>query len=768
MRPVRSELIFGAVATPALLAVLSAFTPVDWFVGLACGWAITALLELGLRRVGEPARPADRVTLFRAVLAAGAAGMVFNPAGPVLVVTAAVALALDAVDGQVARRTGTARPLGARFDMEVDAFLILVLSIGVARQYGWWVLAIGLARYAFLGAARILPWLTGPTPPRYWRKAVAAIQGIVLTLALTGWLDRLIGRFVTGLALTLLLISFGTQIAGLYRAGAGPRTRRIVGGLTTALAVATVWAALVAPDRLDRLDLLTFLRIPIELLAVIGLGLLLPRRFRQGLAIAAGIALGLLTVVKVLDAGFYQQLDRPFDPILDWGNFRPALGVVKDSIGRDATGAALLVVLLALAAAVALITVSMARISSVAARRRTVAAGGVGGLAVVWGICLGLGLQFVPSGPFASSTTAALAADHVRDARTTLRDERRFDAALRGADPYRNRPDLLTGLRGKDVVIAFVESYGEGAAHGTSFSPGVDAVLRSEGARLASAGWGSRSGYLQSPTFGGISWLAHSTLQSGLWVANQRRYDKLMTSGRFSLSDAFGKAGWRTIGDVPSNRSYWPQGKSFYHYDKLYDEHNVGYQGPKFSYASMPDQYSLAEFQRTEMQPGHQPVMAEIDLVSSHSPWTPLPKMVPWDQVGDGSIYNGMPQQGEKPAAAWQHSATVRRLYGESIQYSVRSLTSWVTRMNDPNLVLIMLGDHQPSITVSGPGASHRVPISIVAHDPAVLQRISPWKWADGLTPRTDGPSWRMDAFRNRFLDAFGPASSTVVTSEGH
>ena len=83
-----------------------------------------------------------------------------------------VALVLDWVDGQVARRTGTVTAFGARFDMEVDAFLILVLSVYVAGSFGPWVLAIGLARYALLAAERVL--------------AVAAAAGAAAVLAQGG------------------------------------------------------------------------------------------------------------------------------------------------------------------------------------------------------------------------------------------------------------------------------------------------------------------------------------------------------------------------------------------------------------------------------------------------------------------------------------------------------------------------------------------------------------------------------------------------------
>jgi phosphatidylglycerophosphate synthase len=137
-----------------------------------------------------------------------------NPTGLVLI--AAVALALDAVDGWVARRTGTATPLGARMDMEADAFLILVLSVAATRVLGWWVLAIGAFRYAFLAATWVAPWLGGAVPPRFSRKAVAAIQGVVLTVVAADLLPREDSAAVVVLALGLLVWSFGTQVTELW------------------------------------------------------------------------------------------------------------------------------------------------------------------------------------------------------------------------------------------------------------------------------------------------------------------------------------------------------------------------------------------------------------------------------------------------------------------------------------------------------------------------------------------------------------------------
>jgi hypothetical protein len=179
----------------------------------------------------------------------------------------------------------------------------------------------------------------------------------------------------------------------------------------------------------------------------------------------------------------------------------------------------------------------------------------------------------------------------------------------------------------------------------------------------------------------------------------------------------------------------------------------------------MPDQYTLAEFQRRELAPGHKPVMAEIDLVSSHYPWAPLPAMVPWDKVGNGSIFDPMPARGGSPITVWRNANTVRQFFGRSLQYSLRALTSWVTELNDPNLVLILLGDEQPATPISSAGANHVVPISIIARDPSVFRRIASWRWQGGLLPGRSAPLERMDAFRNQFLGAFNTASAQTASA---
>ena len=768
---IRLAVPLGILATAAVLGVVSATAglgAVGWITGLVTGSAAAALLVTARRRSDQTAIfPADWVTLTRLLLIAGVTGLVADSfSRPVsitaLVTLSAVALALDAVDGQVARRTGTATPLGARIDGEADAFLILVLSIFVSQDYGGWVLVIGAARYAFLLAGWLIPWLAAPLGPRFWRKVVAAVAGIVLTVAASGVPSRLVGMIAVAAALLLLAESFGRDVVWLYRAGAGARARRTVRFAIAALALVVLWFAVLAPDKLWQFSFGAFARIPVELLVLMAVALVLPPRPRRIVAIIAGILFGLLIIDKVLNAAFYEEVDRAFNPVGDWGSIGQATGVVQDTIGRWLTYVVEALAVIGLVLFIGAITAAAVRLTAVAARHRRGTVRGLVALTAVWGLSAGLSLQLIPGSPVASTSATGLAVSQVRAAQTALADPRVFGQATRSPDPEAAIPasNLLTGLRGKDVLIAVVESYGQSAVQGSSFSPGIDSVLRQQNGMLNSAGWSTQSAWLTSPTFGGISWLAHSTLQSGLWVNSNQRYNELLASQRFTLSDAFDKAGWHTVADDPSDNTTWVPGTTFYHYAQTYNRLNVGYHGPTFSYSAMPDQYTLAEFQRLELTPGHKPVMGEIDLTSSHIPWAPLPTMVPWNKVGNGSIFDSQPAESQSAAQVWRSNNTVKQFYGQSIQYTMTALTSWVTELNDPNLVLIVFGDHQPYTAVSGTAPSHNVPISIITRAPSVLKQMSSWHWQNGLQPAPSAPLEPMDHFRNQFLNTFSSKTS--------
>ena len=531
----------------------------------------------------------------------------------------------------------------------------------------------------------------------------------------------------------------------------------------TLLSAALVVAALTAPTSLEELHVSAFLRLPVEALVLVAAALVLPARWagaRTALALTAGLVLGVAAVFKLLDVGFVEALNRPFDPLIDWRYAADLVETVRGSFGPGLGTALVVGAGVAVVALLVGLPLALVRLTRVAARHRTWAVRTVAALTAGW---LVLGLLDVrgPAGPIAAHDTATYVQGQVTRIPGQLRDRREFLEASR-ADPLRDaaNADLLDGLRGKDVLIVFVESFGRVALEDPERSPGVVATMDAGTRQLEAAGFESRSAYLTSPTFGALSWLAHATLQSGLWIDSQPRYDVLVTSPRLTLTRLFGEAGWRTVKAVPANNRAWPQGE-FYGFDHVYDSRNIGYEGPRFGYPTMPDQYTLDAIHRLELAPQpRRPVMAEIDLITSHAPWSRVPRLIGQADVGDGSVFEGMPQTLASEADIWPDRDRVRQAYFHAVTYSLRAFVRFLTTYGDDDLVVVMLGDHQPATIVSGSDAGHDVPVSLIARDPEVLARASDWGWGPGLRPRPDAPVWRMDAFRDRFVATYSQHGS--------
>ncbi|WP_030858357.1 hypothetical protein [Streptomyces sp. NRRL S-37] len=523
------------------------------------------------------------------------------------------------------------------------------------------------------------------------------------------------------------------------------------------LAAALVVGALLMPNTAPALRPDRFTRIPAE--AVVGavLLLVLPRRPRIVVAALYGAGIGVLTVLNLLDIGFTAYLGRGFNVVLDWGLLDDAQSYVADSMGSAAATAATVgavVLALLLVTVMALATV---RLGDLLARHRARAGRGVLIAGTAWVACAALGVQ-VSGVPVASDRAAGALKGQTRRVVDTLRDEAAFAKEAR-ADAFGATPpdQLVPDLRGKDVVFAFIESYGRTAVEDPLIGPGVTRVLDTRTAALAQAGYHARSGWLTSATYGGSSWLGHSTALSGLWIDNQQRYRTVTSGDHLTLTKAFRKTGaWDTVGVMPGVQKAWPEAK-WYGLDKVYDAFGLGYRGPKFSWSTMPDQYALEAFQRLEHgRERDRPLMSEIILTSSHQPWAPVPELVDWDDLGDGSVFDAIQKAGKKPSDVIADSTASRREYGRSVQYSVTSLTQWLERYGTDDTVLVFLGDHQPIARVSGNGASRDVPVTVVAKDPEVLEKIDSWNWTEGLRPAEDAPVWKMSAFRDRFLTAYG------------
>jgi hypothetical protein len=536
-----------------------------------------------------------------------------------------------------------------------------------------------------------------------------------------------------------------------------PRAARAVHRITTVLATALVLGALLLPNTVAALEPNRFARIPAEAVIAAVLLLRLPRAPRVVAAALFGTGLGALTVLNLLDMGFTEYLGRGFNLVLDWGLLDDAQSYVADSMGGAAAtwaavGAVALVVLVLVLTALAAV-----RLGELLAAHRERAARGALMAATVWMTCVALGVQTFGVPVATRSASAALQAQAHRLV-DTLRDEATFAREAR-SDRFGATPgaQLVPDLRGKDVIFTFIESYGRSAIEDPVMAPGVGRVLDTSTEALEEAGFRARSGWLTSATYGGSSWLGHSTFLSGLWVDNQQRYRTVTAGDHLTLTKAFAKTGaWDTVGVMPGVQKAWPEAE-WYGLDKVYDAFDVGYEGPKFSWSTMPDQYALEAFQRLEHgRERARPLMAEVILTSSHQPWAPLPEVVGWEAIGDGSVFDGIEASGVDASDVIADAARSKEQYGRSVEYSLTSLTQWLERYGTEDTVLVFLGDHQPLARVSGAGASRDVPVSVVAKDPEVLDAIDDWNWTEGLKPAQDAPVWRMDAFRDRFLTAYG------------
>lgn len=495
-------------------------------------------------------------------------------------------------------------------------------------------------------------------------------------------------------------------------------------------------------------------RLPFEAIVLVLLTLVVPHpTFRRVVATGFAVLTVVAAAIAVLDRSFRATIDRGFAAAEDWRAIVNAYGVVENVVGPvlAAMTATLIVVLaIAVVAGVAWCALRCARTVSDAGRRGRVAAAAA---AVAWSVFAIAGVQHTTGASVAAADPLRSLTEVAAETTQSIRDQEAFAENIR-KDPLAEQPaeHLFDALRGKDVVFAFVESYGEVAVSGAESMAGISRTIDDYATRLTQSGYRAESAFLSSPTFGGVSWLAHSTLESGTWVDSQQRYDTLLASDRLTLSSLFGDAGWRTVAVKPAHTEPWPEGAAFYGFDRMLDWRALAFDGPTFGFALVPDQFTWQRFFDDELSRGDAPVMAQMSLISSHSPWTPTPPLVPWADVGEPGAFDG---QSRESGDIWPEPTRVRAAYAESIEYSLGSTLSFLENYDPSNLVLVLVGDHQPSRIVSGEAADSDVPITILSKDSTVFERIHEWGWELGFRPSPDAPVWRMDTFRDRFVSAF-------------
>jgi hypothetical protein len=521
--------------------------------------------------------------------------------------------------------------------------------------------------------------------------------------------------------------------------------------------LAILFLALALPNHPDALTPGALAVLPLELPIIVALLLLSapPGRSGTALRVATVAFLSVTTVLKVVDYSFFTAFDRPFNLAFDMPLLHAGWRLLSGSSGVPAAVACAAAALIALFIMILLIWWATGVVVSASICGRRPAAAIAVGLTGFAGLAAASGL--------ASAMTVSFAYGHAGAVLKAARDIAALEAEA-AADPVARLPAdaFLARLGGRDVILAFVESYGRSTHDNPLYAATTHAALETVESDLRRRGLAMRSAWLTSPVVGGQSWLAHATMLSGLWIDSQGRYDALLASKRRTLISLAAAAGRRTVAVMPAITMPWPE-SAWFDYTEVYAAGDLGYRGHPFGWVTMPDQYTLSAFERLELvRTDRAPIFAGIALISSHTPWTPVPILVPWEQVGDGTIFNVQAASGDSPETVWRDQARIRDQFRMAVDYSLRTIGSFAARHAGNPPLLIVLGDHQPAVFVSGSEAVRDVPIHIIG-DPATVARLARWGWTDGLLPSADAPVWRMDRFRDSFLEAF----STGTTAQG-
>lgn len=538
-------------------------------------------------------------------------------------------------------------------------------------------------------------------------------------------------------------------------------------GAALVVAAMLLHLVLVLPDRLGAVTPQALTLFPLELPALLAGLAALGLRSRVTAAIRAAVVLwlGASVVFRVADMAMMTTYNRPFNPVIDLNLIPAALNLLTGSVGAVMAWAAFAGAIAALAMVAGALWwatgcwVGLLRTRALRATGATlatlsavVAVAEAGHRLEAWTLPLR-----PPGDPFVLRTTAI----QTQRMTTTLGQLAAFRRAAE-QDPFADAAPLFDHVGGRDILIVFVESYGRASMDNPLYAPTHTATLQAGAEALESRGLAARSGWLTAPMVGGQSWLSHATLASGLWVADQARYAAALASPRLSLFHLGQGAGFHTAAVMPAITLAWPEAE-FMGFDTILPEAALGYAGPRFNWVTMPDQFTLAALDRLVRDPIDTPVMAQVALVSSHAPWTPVAEMVDWDALGDGTIFAPQAARGDPPAVVWRDRDRVRAQYRDAIDYSLTAALDYAARQERPAL-MVLLGDHQSAPFVSQ-SDSFDVPVHVIG-PPEVIARIDDWGWSPGLVPDGALQAWPMDAFRDRFVAAMssgGPQQAVEV-----
>ena len=506
--------------------------------------------------------------------------------------------------------------------------------------------------------------------------------------------------------------------------------------------------------------------IALEACLVVGLLALLPRRrWSTALAIGTAFVLVFVSVLAFADAAARQSLARPLNLYLDLHLLSAVYNLLTGTLGP--TIATLIALGLLLGASLLIWFLAHLLVPVETHQRRPTRQ--IIAVALVALFLMGIGpwRDRMPALTQQMTLPAVrITTEQAQQFARMLNERERFAAELAAAPSnYAGRPGFLRKLSDRDVLVAFVESYGISALYDERYAPVVLPRLNDLAWRMADSGLHLATGALVAPTQGGQSWFAHESLSSGMWLDNQLRYDLMLASGHETLIDDFRRAGHRTVALMPAITLAWPEGDRL-GYDQILARRDIDYAGPPLNWVTMPDQFTWSFLEHSvRAADKSRPLFANIGLISSHAPWTPiLPVLDDWDSIGDGSIFARWEHAGERPEDLWLDTERIRQHYALSVDYAINAMAGYAERYVDDRTLLIVMGDHQPAPLITGDDVSRAVPVHVISGDPTLVQPFLDRGFEAGALPDPARPAPRMDAFRDWFVRAFSePATGPTA-----
>ncbi len=526
--------------------------------------------------------------------------------------------------------------------------------------------------------------------------------------------------------------------------------------LMSVLAIALLNAALVLGDFLETPWAFVPAQLSLELVALVAIAALLgwrgvrPRRWMLWLG---ALILTLAFTLRLADITVPWYFGREFNAVVDLRYLPFGLELMRGSMTASSYAAILGGAALA---GLAMILVTRWLVEAawrIGATRRVrplaaVAAGAV------------LAFAFVPARydlgpvPVGFSTAQALAqnAGRALDAwGITGKDLALIETAL-AARPSTMR---LDGLKSRNVLLIFVESYGAITLTDPEFCAELAPTRRAWSELLPRAGYHVVSDVIDAPITGGGSWMAHASMNFGVRVDRQPLFDVLLTTGARPIGRDFRASGYRTIAAQPRMQQPWLQA-DFFGFDRVIDDAALAYRGPRFSWETSPDQFVLEQVHARELavQDG-QPRFVMFVLASTHAPFDRVPPIVgDGSRIGDGALYADLPVARFPPPGGRVFEN--RAGYAAAIRYTLDALLNFLTTRLDDDTLVIVLGDHQPPLNVAAATRSKAVPIHVLSRDRDLVAPFRAHGFVDGVEPARTTAERGMESFLGQFLAAFG------------